>query len=483
MCNEILVAQTVVAALGHSYAAEVTDPTCTAQGYTTYTCSACGDSYVSDYTAASGHNYVAGESTAATCTEQGVTEYTCSACGTSKTTYTAANGHTYVNGTCSVCGEVEPVSTNAAKIGSTEYETLAAAIAAASAGDTITLLKSVSENVTVSTDVTIDLGGYTVTGVDGTVFEIAANVTIQNGTITGGTGRLRTSGSNTYYDGGAIYLTAYYSLTLTNVTITGNSATYGGAIYSGAYATLTVTDCVITGNTATSYGGGIYVGGYTTLTVNALVYGNTAGSAGADIGLGTGVTYSLSTDFGSAVDSEGHTITGWYKETAKNRYSEDNITDEVAASGTTSSTVYVIAAHGENPVTHEHSYTAVVTAPTCTAQGYTTYTCSGCEDSYVSDYTEATGHSYTSVVTAPTCTEQGSTVYTCTNCGTSYTEYTAALGHTAVVDEAVAATCTETGLTAGSHCSVCGEILTAQETVAALGHTEVTDAAVAATCT
>ena len=32
------------------------------------------------------------------------------------------------------------------------------------------------------------------------------------------------------------------------------------------------------------------------------------------------------------------------------------------------------------------------------------------------------------------------------------------------------ATCTETGLTAGSKCSVCGEVLTAQEVVPALGH-------------
>lgn len=41
---------------------------------------------------------------------------------------------------------------------------------------------------------------------------------------------------------------------------------------------------------------------------------------------------------------------------------------------------------------HTHSYTAKVTAPTCTAQGYTTYTCS-CGDSYVSDY-KAAGHKY-----------------------------------------------------------------------------------------
>ena len=42
-------------ALGHDYEAVVTDPTCTEMGYTTYTCSRCGDSYKGDYTDAAGH--------------------------------------------------------------------------------------------------------------------------------------------------------------------------------------------------------------------------------------------------------------------------------------------------------------------------------------------------------------------------------------------------------------------------------------------
>lgn len=42
---------------------------------------------------------------------------------------------------------------------------------------------------------------------------------------------------------------------------------------------------------------------------------------------------------------------------------------------------------------HEHSYTAVVTPPTCTEEGYTTYTCT-CGDSFVGDYVPATGHKW-----------------------------------------------------------------------------------------
>ncbi len=42
---------------------------------------------------------------------------------------------------------------------------------------------------------------------------------------------------------------------------------------------------------------------------------------------------------------------------------------------------------------HEHSYVAVVTEPTCTEQGFTTYTCA-CGDSYVDDYTDPLGHAF-----------------------------------------------------------------------------------------
>ena len=53
--------------------------------------------------------------------------------------------------------------------------------------------------------------------------------------------------------------------------------------------------------------------------------------------------------------------------------------------------------------------------------------------------------------------------------------------HTEATDAAVPATCTASGLTEGKHCSVCGEILVAQQTVPATGHTPVSDPAVPAT--
>ena len=72
---------------------------------------------------------------------------------------------------------------------------------------------------------------------------------------------------------------------------------------------------------------------------------------------------------------------------------------------------------------HEHSYTAVVTPPTCTEKGYTTHTCS-CGDSYVDTYTDALGHAWDSgkVTKQPTATETGVRTYTCTRCNATKTE-------------------------------------------------------------
>ena len=61
-------------------------------------------------------------------------------------------------------------------------------------------------------------------------------------------------------------------------------------------------------------------------------------------------------------------------------------------------------------------------APTCTTDGY----CSICKEV---GYT-ATGHNYKTVVTAPTCTDDGCTTYICENCNDSYTDNkTLAIGH------------------------------------------------------
>ena len=67
-----------------------------------------------------------------------------------------------------------------------------------------------------------------------------------------------------------------------------------------------------------------------------------------------------------------------------------------------------------------------------------------------------------------TCTQKA----VCSVCGMEYGELAE---HTAVKIPAVEATCTQSGMTAGSKCSVCGEILVAPEEIASLGHVDEND--------
>ena len=176
----------------------------------------------------------------------------------------------------------------------------------------------------------------------------------------------------------------------------------------------------------------------------------------------------------------------------------------------------------------DHQYEPVVTEATCTQDGYTTYTCPGCGDSYVDNYVEATGHSWvdatcTEPVTClscgltdgdplghdyeityrePTCTEEGGTYHICGNCGDSFVEDAVpATGHDwqeascaapetcrncdetrgdplphDYEDSVTPPTCTEDGYTLHT-CRVCGYSST-DNYVEATGHSWV-----AATCT
>lgn len=88
-------------------------------------------------------------------------------------------------------------------------------------------------------------------------------------------------------------------------------------------------------------------------------------------------------------------------------------------------------------------------------------------DSFIKQFT-CGKHEYGDfeILKNPTCTEKGQKGKICKKCGkiTEKTDIDAA-GHTPVTDPAVAPTETSDGLTEGSHCSVCGAVLTAQEVI------------------
>jgi len=73
---------------------------------------------------------------------------------------------------------------------------------------------------------------------------------------------------------------------------------------------------------------------------------------------------------------------------------------------------------------HAHNFVGVTTPPTCTAQGFTTYTCAKDGDSYVGDYVNALGHDWGAwVVTTPaTEDEEGVETHVCGRNGCNASE-------------------------------------------------------------
>ncbi|WP_049935800.1 Calx-beta domain-containing protein, partial [Microcystis aeruginosa] len=156
-------------------------------------------------------------------------------------------------------------------------------------------------------------------------------LTLTNSTITGNTadagGGIYNYGTSTLTNstitgntGGGIYNSGI--LTLTNSTITGNTADGGGGIYNGG--TLTLTNSTITGNT----GGGIYNSGILTLT-NSTISGNTANNNGGGISNYGTSTLTNSTISGNTANNSGGGISN---------YGTSTITDSTI-SGNTSNIV------------------------------------------------------------------------------------------------------------------------------------------------
>ena len=111
---------------------------------------------------------------------------------------------------------------------------------------------------------------------------------------------------------------------------------------------------------------------------------------------------------------------------------------------------------------------------TCTTDGKTEGShCSVCGAVIkAQDTIKATGHKFGNWTTtkSATFTESGTQIRKCETCGATESKSLSAKGHTEVVDKAIPATCTTDGKTEGSHCSVCGAVIKAQDTIKATGH-------------
>ncbi|MCD7745035.1 MAG: leucine-rich repeat protein [Lachnospiraceae bacterium] len=439
-----------IATTGHSYddGMVTTAATCTEDGVLTYTCANCEDTYT-ETIAATGHNYDDGEvTTAATCTETGVLTYTCASCGDSYTKVIAALGHTEVadaavaatctetglseGSHCSVCGAVliaqevieatgHSYNEGVVTTEPTCTETGVMTYTCEACGDTYTEEIAATGHAEVA-DAAV-AASCTETGLTaGSHCSVCGEVLTEQKVI---------DALGHSYDEGVVTTEA----TCTEDGVRTYTCTVCGDTYSEVIdATGHSYDEGVVTIEATCTEDGVK-------TYTCAVCGDTYTEAIAATGhsYDEGVVTTVATCTEAGVMSYTCVTCG------------DTYTDVIAATG--------------------HSYDGeVTTEATCTTAGVKTYTCTTCGDSYTEEIV-ALGHSYAGEVTAAaTCTEDGVMTYTCATCGDSYTEEIIATGHTSETDAAVAATCTATGLTAGSHCSVCGEVLTEQKTIAALGH-------------
>jgi hypothetical protein len=165
------------------------------------------------------------------------------------------------------------------------YTTIAAAIAAASPGDTISIQDAVHSeaNITVDRDLTIQGQGAANTAVDGggggTIFTIDSGITvaIQNITVRNGSSSA---------DGGGIVNSG--TLTISNSTLSGNfSSSNGGGLanFSGA---VTISNSTVSNNTADAFGGGILNSSGTITISNSTLASNFATSDGGGLAVISG---------------------------------------------------------------------------------------------------------------------------------------------------------------------------------------------------
>ena len=176
-------------------------------------------------------------------------------------------------------------TTDAAKVGETGYTTLDDAIKAAKDGDTVTLLADRTEDVTITTSITLDLNSKTLTNTNAgkaTISVTGGTVTVKNGTVIGGA---------SYYN---IEVTknSNADLILENVTATAGNT---GSSMIDNWGTLTINSGSYTGgmNTVKSEEGSTLVinnGTFTcdygkkwSYTATILVYGDTTINGGTFI--------------------------------------------------------------------------------------------------------------------------------------------------------------------------------------------------------
>ena len=231
----------------HSYESVVTNPTCTDAGYTTHTCSKCGDSYTDNNVAATGHSHIESITTAATCTTAGLKTFTCS-CGDSYTEEIAALGHDFVDGVCSRCDIEQP--------NEVIFEFGANGAAAHKDGSSISSYTETNGDYTLTFD--------TLSKVYSPAYDATGNSCIKLGTSSAVASFSFTVGDDVEY---VIINVAQYKINDTKVIINGTEYTVSTASNNGEYTAIKIdTTTTKTITLAT-------VDGNNRAMINSIVYG------------------------------------------------------------------------------------------------------------------------------------------------------------------------------------------------------------------
>lgn len=385
----------------HSYAEEVTAPTCMTGGHTLFVC-ACGDSYIGNDTAPLGHSFTQYMSNGdATCTVDGTKTANCDRCEASKTVADvgSASGHQYdekiTNATCTTAGYTDCIC---------------------NCGDTYRLNEVPATGHCWGSWVTTQEPTEEIEGQRER--ECDTCHTRETGTIA----KLPPSHEHNYAEN-----------------VTAPTCTAGGH-------TLFVCDCgdsYISNDTAplghrfTQY----MSNGDATCTVDGTKTAKcdrcSVTHTVSDTGSAKGHRYTQSVVPAECL-SDGYTV---YTCACGSTYQDDVVTavghdwsqwitilePTEEAEGLRQRSCTRCTEKQEEPIAklppvHKHSYTQTITQPGCTTVGYTTYTCA-CGDTYRADDVAALGHSFTTYIidNNATCTMDGTKSAQCDRCNETHT--------------------------------------------------------------
>ena len=452
-CTVCGVTETQTIYAGHDFYYQVTkEPTCTAMGKQAKKCYNCA--YVADsYLPKIDHAYVAGKVVAVTCTTDGYTVYTCSGCGgTANKDVVYHTGHNWSGNTCTVCGEVcdhtyvDGICSNCHKGGPAYVEGYYEIANAAQLYWFADQVNSGSNAINGKLIADIDLNNATWTAIGYYCEGGDANNTLAYAGLFDGQGHTVSNFTTAGTDNEGLF--GYTSsATIMNLGVVGANVTgWNAGAVVGYASTSTIEncfakDCTVTGYTtnpialqsrqvhvgAVAGEGSGYV--YNCYAVNCTLIDRTG-----DMTVPAGETYTpYHAYYAAPVGGNGSSISNNYYNNVSGTFSSTSGATEVTAAQLASGeityklnkgvvdgtqawyqtcgvgmpahsgmTVYEVTDAASSAVTYtntlaecSHNYEAVVTAPTCTKDGYTTHTCSACGDSYTDSETAATGiHTY-----------------------------------------------------------------------------------------